>query len=1252
MKTQKNTKPSVQWYYLLPLIFVMAAVPLIVHLKVIPLSGVSLAYWNGSAENYDFFSYYKGIGVIIAALSGAFLVIVRVFQNTPRLVKKSLRPYYTAAVLYFLLITASAVVSDFRSVALSGFPDRYEGMYVLAAYLLIFLVTTALVSDEKQVKLILGGLLAGALVIGLIGLFQYIGYDVLKSDIAKSLFLSGEHKQIGEQLTFKFDKNVIYATLYHYNYVGSYIAMLFPLCFALLVLVKDKRAKAGLSLMTVLMGIVWLGCNARSGIVGGGLALLVFLIAINKMIRKHWKYFGAGLLVMIALAIGLNQLSGGYLSTRAMSLYTDTRALIGLAGNAESQEDSIPLKAVNINGKQGTIVTDSETLNFTYDEDRLVFMDSENKPILYTYDRDQGTMMFSDPKYTDYLLTVGQLNGKGALKIQKGDIQLFFGLEPEKLTFLGPNGREISLEPIESWGFTGYERIGSSRGYIWSRSLPLLKNTLFLGYGPDTFAIVFPQHDILGKMYAYHGDMWQIVDKPHNQYLQIAINTGIISLLAFLFIVVYYLYQSFRLYVSNPFRDFLSQAGVAVFIAIVGYLGAAFFNDSVVSVAPVFWCLLGLGVSINHMLKAKPSEGAMSWEDVKKVINMKILSRKITGILLGAVLLIFSLDQQAYASTTVSRLSGSDRYQTAVAISQSGWPDGADNVVITTGQNFPDALSAATLAGKNGAPILLAGPKGFSPETLREIKRLSPKKAYIVGGLSAVPNSVESQLSANGITSTRLSGKDRYDTAMAVARSVGMSKGIIIVPGESFADALSAAPLAAAEGMPIIPVPSDDMTKNQKSYFARAKLSRVIILGTAKEIPQVIRSQFAAAENITGADPYTRNIALLQKFSESLSKDRVFIATGQAYPDALAAAAYAQMNNNPVILLNGNQISAAADKYFSTQVIDEITVLGGEGVIASSTVQRLANLTPTVSEVKSIDVAVKENQSYTLPKTIEAKTSQGNWAQVPVTWNLTNVSTAKTGTYYYTGSVKGYDGTVELVLTVEAGPVKVDTFGAEVIRGSDYSLPETVTVSMSDHSIKKLPVQWSSTPTATILNKAGTYTFQGTVEGTDLTTTLSLKVSEDKAIEFKDGSLEWAVKYTLGKQSSPQPAYLSEVLELTSLNLDGYGIRDLTGLEACSNLRTLDLRNNFLKGSNLSTLQRLPDLEYLNLRNNDLEQVDTVRNLTKLTYLDISLNKIKDFAPIRDLTRLTSLFLKSNETQDFSATRSYYPMLKEKDFTL
>lgn len=450
--------------------------------------------------------------------------------------------------------------------------------------------------------------MVGALTIGLIGFFQYIGYDLLKTDFAKGLFLPEQYMNIAEQLAFQFDKYTVYATLYHYNYVGSYTAMLFPLCFALAVLVKDKRFKAFMIFMSVLMGIIWLGSNARSGIVGGGLALLVFLFAINKIIRKYWKQFTAGLLVILAIFIGLNQISGGFVSARVGSLFTDVKVLMGLSENVAPARESIPLKDVIVNGTQGTVVTDTETLNFIFMSDEITFTDGNNKAIESNYDMNSGKITLENQAYQDYSLIYGDTGKNVILRIDKGSISLIFDLDPDRITLINNKGNEVSLEPVEAWGFEGNERLGSSRGYIWSRSLPLLKNTIILGYGPDTFAIAFPQHDIFGKMYAYYGDMWQLVDKPHNQYLQIAINTGVVSLLAFLFLVGFYLVKSFRLYVSNPFEDFLSQAGVGVFVAIIGYLGAAVFNDSVVSVAPVFWCLLGLGVSINHMLNKRTAK--------------------------------------------------------------------------------------------------------------------------------------------------------------------------------------------------------------------------------------------------------------------------------------------------------------------------------------------------------------------------------------------------------------------------------------------------------------------------------------------------------------------------------------------------------------------------------------------------------------------------------------------------------------------
>ncbi|WP_425806366.1 polymerase [Desulfitobacterium sp. Sab5] len=615
----KTAEIEMKWYHFLPHIFILTIVPLIVHLNVMPLTGAYFDFWNGDKNNLDFFSYYKGIWLLVFTGLLVIMFLVRLFQSDPNLIKKDLRIYYIPAGVYLLFVIVSTVFSKYQNISISGFPDRYEGIYILAAYIFLFFFTTAFTSKEKHVKIILGSLIIGATIIGSIGLFQYIGYDLWKSDFGKSLMIPSKYLKISNDIRFQFDKHTIYATLYHTDYVGSYMAMLFPLSFALLVLVKNKWFKVGMAIITVIMAINWLGCNSRAGFVGGVLALIVFLISINKVLTRHWKYFAVGLMVTIAMFLGLNQISHGYVNTRVASIFRDVKSLISSNGNSNSQsyKDSIPLKDIKISGTKGTVVTATETLNFKLINNQLTFEDTNNKPIESSYDTSNGKITLKDPAYKDYSLLAGKDGNQYVFKLDKGDIKLLFDLKPQGISLMDNKGKIFTLEPVESWGFNGKEKLGSSRGYIWSRSIPLLKNTILLGYGPDTFAAYFPQHDILGKMYAYNGDMWQLVDKPHDLYLQVALNTGMVSLLALLVLFGLYLFKSIKIYTKNEYDNFLSQVGVGVFIAIVGYLGAAFFNDSVVSVAPVFWILLGLGVSINHIISNQNASKGTNFQNRK-----------------------------------------------------------------------------------------------------------------------------------------------------------------------------------------------------------------------------------------------------------------------------------------------------------------------------------------------------------------------------------------------------------------------------------------------------------------------------------------------------------------------------------------------------------------------------------------------------------------------------------------------------------
>ena len=148
-----------------------------------------------------------------------------------------------------------------------------------------------------------------------------------------------------------------------------------------------------------------------------------------------------------------------------------------------------------------------------------------------------------------------------------------------------------------------YGHLASGRGYIWDRTLPLLKKYFWLGSGPDTFAIAFPNGDLVSMNNFGYGN--QLMTKPHCMYLQIAVQTGVPSLIALLIFWGWYIVSSFRLYWKNSFEGYLSKFGVAILASVIGYLIMGLTNDSSITVAPIFFVLTGMGLGINHVLKSE-----------------------------------------------------------------------------------------------------------------------------------------------------------------------------------------------------------------------------------------------------------------------------------------------------------------------------------------------------------------------------------------------------------------------------------------------------------------------------------------------------------------------------------------------------------------------------------------------------------------------------------------------------------------------
>jgi hypothetical protein len=185
------------------------------------------------------------------------------------------------------------------------------------------------------------------------------------------------------------------------------------------------------------------------------------------------------------------------------------------------------------------------------------------------------------------------------IAVSRGKDSLFIGKTKEGFKMLDPHFRPVNLKPVEVWGFEGMEKFAASRGYIWGRTLPLLKNAIFVGYGPDTFPGHFPNYDLVGKL-KYGFTIFKNIEKPHNMYLQLFFNFGLLALLAFFSLILLYCMNSIKKIGTASDESFEFVMAVGILAGIIGYLAAGVFNDSVVTVAPVFWTLLGMGIAINQ----------------------------------------------------------------------------------------------------------------------------------------------------------------------------------------------------------------------------------------------------------------------------------------------------------------------------------------------------------------------------------------------------------------------------------------------------------------------------------------------------------------------------------------------------------------------------------------------------------------------------------------------------------------------------
>ncbi len=298
----------------------------------------------------------------------------------------------------------------------------------------------------------------------------------------------------------------------------------------------------------------------------------------------------------------------------------------------------------------------------------------------------------------------------------------------------------------------------------------------------------------------------------------------------------------------------------------------------------------------------------------------------------------------------VERWSGDTRYHTSARTARWGTPGPRDTVVLAPGDNLPLALAALPAAAKVGAPLLLSVPTRLIPVTRKEVERLEPQRAVLLGSDEVLGEAVVETLAQVGVRGERLGGDDGVAVSLALLADVGAEDGVdtvYLVPVDDSAAALVAALRACDDdGRVLLVDPVDGPTPEHVEVLERVRPRRLVVVADAGVLPDRVVDELGdlAAE---GAERLLSPTAVqaAADAAESFSPGQVgvvYVASYAAPADAVCAAAVATLSDAPLLLVERDEVPPATHTQLERLAPSHVVVVGGQMAVSAGVRQMLA----------------------------------------------------------------------------------------------------------------------------------------------------------------------------------------------------------------------------------------------------------------------------------------------------------------------
>ncbi len=593
--------------------------PFITYYHAQPMTQFTQTYFSATSSKdaevpyiSDWFLFQKEFCVVIfsALLLLLFIVeecfIEKRYMDIP-LRKKNLRPLLILSGVYALLLMISGFASEHKEVVMMGIVKHYEGLLGIFGYLIIFIAAMNYFCDTKSMERFGRSMIILTTIASVLAVLEFLGHSIIGTDFVAHFIAPKEKYQLAQSLHSS--SSNVHITFFNSNYFGSFCGLMFPVTVCAALNSKNVAFKSLGLLASVGIAFGAIVSNSSGGLyslAGGGALLVLFYIVywFRGLIDRKVSLIA---LVSIA-AVGIGGLTFLLKTSESFAKRFDIVVNNGSA-RVETLEEKhqrlsanrFVLKDIRQNGSELEMedYNNNVIIAGTYEDSdgelSVQFFDTDHKP-LESY-IDDHTYYFTDERYKNasFRFTVTD-----KLEIDLGyKKKLYFQYDKEDAKFKPYVHSMYTMENINTYKgpefFKDKLSFGSGRGFIWGTTLSFIDECLLIGKGNGNYVCNFPQYDYVSLLEVY-GTPAMIVNKPHNWYLGIIVESGVISLLAVLGMLGVFLWRGFRTCILHPINDRFMHLRLGIFISVIAYMVVGMVNDSYVCVSPVFWFIFGVGM--------------------------------------------------------------------------------------------------------------------------------------------------------------------------------------------------------------------------------------------------------------------------------------------------------------------------------------------------------------------------------------------------------------------------------------------------------------------------------------------------------------------------------------------------------------------------------------------------------------------------------------------------------------------------------